>query len=180
MLIRSVRKFLSSLYRLEEYLLSLLLLLMVLIACFQIAMRIIFSSGLAWADPFLRYLVLWSGLFGAVVATRMGKHIAIDLISHLVPELFLHWLQVAIQFFSMTVCLFLTYASTIFVINEALYGGDQSILGLSSWQLNIIFPVAFGLISFHFLIAAICGIKESISRDPLRKKCPLPDQQTTK
>ena len=180
MVIRSLKKALSVLYRLEENLLSLLLLAMILIACLQIALRSVFSSGLPWADPILRYLVLWAGLFGAVVATRMGKHIAIDLISHLVPELFLHWLQVGIQFFSMTVCLILTYASTIFVINEALYGGDQLILGLSSWQLNIIFPVAFGLISFHFMVAAMCGIKESISRNPLRKECPLPDQQTSK
>ena len=150
MVIRTIRKTLSTIYHLEETLLSLLLLGMILIACLQITLRSIFSSGLPWADPLLRYLVLWSGLIGAVVATRMGKHIAIDLISHLVPELLLHWLQVAIQFFSMAICLILTYASTIFVINEASYGGDQVILGLSSWQLNIIFPIAFGLISFPF------------------------------
>jgi len=178
MIIRSIRKTLSGIYHLEEYLLSLLLIAMIIIACLQILLRSIFSSGLPWADPFLRYLVLWSGLFGAVVATRMGKHIAIDLISHLVPELFLHWLQVVIQFFSMTVCLVLTYASTVFVINEASYGGDQSILGLSSWQLNIIFPVAFGLISFHFLTAALFGIKEAISRDHQRR--PVPDKLITK
>ena len=172
MIIRALRKFLSGIYRFEEYLLSLLLLAMILLACLQILLRSGFSSGLPWADPFLRYLVLWSGLFGAVVATRMSKHIAIDLISHLVPDLFLHWLQIAINFFSMTVCLVLTYASVIFVINEASYGGDQSVLGLSSWQLNIIFPVAFGLISFHFLIIGLFGIKETISHDPQRKQLP--------
>ena len=172
MMIRALRKSLSGIYRFEEYLLSLLLLAMIVIACLQILLRSVFSSGLPWADPFLRYLVLWSGLFGAVVATRMSKHIAIDLISHLVPELFLHWLQVVINFFSMTVCLVLTYASTIFVLNEAAYGGDQSVLGLSSWQLNIVFPVAFGLISFHFLIIGLFGIKETISLEPQRKQLP--------
>jgi TRAP-type C4-dicarboxylate transport system permease small subunit len=94
----------------------------------------------------------------------MGKHIAIDLISHLVPDLFLHWLQVTIQFFSMVVCLALTYASVIFVINEASFASSQTILGLASWQLNLIFPISFGLISLHLLIAVICGIKETIKR----------------
>jgi TRAP-type C4-dicarboxylate transport system permease small subunit len=175
MILRSLRKTLSGIYRLEEYLLSTLLLAMIVIACLQIVLRSVFSSGLPWADPFLRYLVLWSGLFGAVVATRMSKHIAIDLISHLVPELFLHWLQIVIQFFSMAVCLVLTYASTVFVINEASYGGDQSVLGLSSWQLNIIFPVAFALISLHFLIIGLFGIKEAIHHTPDRK--PISESQ---
>ena len=103
MIIRALRKTLSGIYRLEENLLSLLLLAMIIIACLQILLRSLFSSGLPWADPLLRYLVLWSGLFGAVVATRMSKHIAIDLISHLIPDLFLHWLQIVINFFSMAV-----------------------------------------------------------------------------
>ena len=167
MIFRALSKSLSGLYHLEEKVLSLLLLAMIAIAFLQIALRTLFSSGLPWADQLLRYLVLWSGLLGAVVATRMDKHIAIDLISHLVPDIFMHWLQVVIHFFSMTVCIILTYASTSFMINEASFGGDRSILGLSSWQLNIIFPIAFGLISFHFLVAALSGIKEALFHDPL-------------
>ncbi len=151
-------------YKIEEIVLSLILTTMIIMACLQIALRALFSSGIVWADPLLRYLVLWAGLLGAAVATRMGKHIAIDLISHLVPELILYWLQIAIQVFSLAVCLVLTYASIIFVINEASFDCSQSLLGLASWQLNLIFPVSFGLISMHFLIAVICGIREAIPR----------------
>lgn len=154
----------AGLYKVEEVGLSLLLTTMIILACLQIALRSVFSSGLTWADPLLRYLVLWSGFLGAAVATRMGKHIAIDLISHLVPDLFLHWLQVGIQLFSMAVCMTLTYASIIFVINEASFGNSQTILGLNSWQLNTIFPISFGLISLHLLISVICGIRETMPR----------------
>jgi len=159
----SPRKILSGWYRVEESILSLLLLLMIVLACLQIGLRIVFSSGISWADPLLRYLVLWSGLLGAAIATRRGKHIAIDLISHLVPDLLAHWLQIVLEFFSMAVCLLLTYASVIFVINEASFGSGQMILGMSSWQLNLMFPISFGLISLHFLIEAVSGIKETIS-----------------
>lgn len=145
--------------RLEELTLSLILLVMILMACLQITMRVFFSSGLVWADPLLRYLVLWSGLLGAVVATRMGKHIAIDLISHFVPRTILHWLQATINFFSMTICLILTYASVVFVINEASFNNSQPLLGLASWQLNLIFPIAFGLMSCHFLISVVTGFR---------------------
>ena len=165
MSIFSFRNILAGWYKIEEIVLSLLLTTMIIMACLQITLRSVFSSGLVWADPLLRYLVLWSGFLGAAVATRMGKHIAIDLISHLVPDLILHWLQIAIQLFSMTICMALTYASIIFVINEASFTSSQTLLGLASWQLNLIFPLSFGLISLHLLIAVISGIKETIPRN---------------
>lgn len=163
MIICSFRKTLSGLYRLEEIILSLLLVVMIILACMQIALRGFFSSGFTWADPLLRYLVLWSGLLGAAVATRMDKHIAIDLVSHLVPDLVVHWLRIAIQLFSMAVCLVLTYASVVFVHNEAAFESNRAVLGLTSWQLNLIFPISFALISLHFLIGAICGVKETLA-----------------
>ena len=160
----SLRNILASWYKIEEIALSLLLTTMIILACLQIGLRVIFSSGIVWADPLLRYLVLWSGFLGAAVATRMGKHIAIDLVSHLVPDLILHWLQLAIQFFSLSICLILTYASIIFVINEASFASSQTLLGLASWRLNLIFPVSFGLISLHLLIAAISRIRTTMPR----------------
>lgn len=158
-----VRQILHILYRLEEIILSSLLVAMIILACLQILLRGVFSSGIAWIDPLIPYLVLWSGLLGAAVATRMHKHIAIDLISHLVPELVMHWLEIAIQFFSLGVCLVLTWSSVVFVVNEASFSSGMTVLGFSSWHLNLIFPIAFGLISLHFLIGAACGIKETIS-----------------
>ena len=164
MTIVSIRNILRGWYKVEQITLSLLLTSMIVLACLQITLRSVFSSGLVWADPLLRYLVLWSGFLGAAVATRMGKHIAIDLISHLVPDLISHWLQVSIQFFSMTICLVLTYASIIFVVNEASYASSETLLGLASWQLNLIFPISFGLTSFHLLLAIIHGVRETIPR----------------
>ncbi|MDF1578700.1 MAG: TRAP transporter small permease [Desulfurivibrionaceae bacterium] len=159
----SPEKILSGWYKVEETVLSLLLLLMITLACLQIGLRMLFSSGISWADPLLRYLVLWAGLLGAAVATRRGQHIAIDLVSHLLPDLLTHWLRIATEFLSLAVCLFLTYASVVFVINEASFGNGQIILGMSSWQLNLIFPISFGLISLHFLVDAVSGIRETIS-----------------
>ena len=164
MSIFSIRNIRAGWYKFEELTLSLLLLGMILLACLQIFLRVIFSTGLVWADPLLRYLVLWSGLLGAVVATRNNKHIAIDLISHLVSKPVLQWLQAVIQLFSLLVCLLLTYASVAFVINEASFTSGQIILGLSSWQLNLIFPLSFALISLHFLVILLSRIKNNLTR----------------
>jgi len=135
----------------EETFLCLLLTSMILLACAQIFLRFFFSGGFAWADPLLRYMVLWAGLFGAAVATKKGKHISIDIISHLLPDSYKPWLQALLNLFSAVVCFVLTYAAINFVRDEATYGG-RGLLQIPSWGLNLVFPIAFGIISLRFFI----------------------------
>ncbi|MDX1775660.1 MAG: TRAP transporter small permease [Desulfobulbales bacterium] len=139
--------------RIEESLLCFLLSAMILLACVQIFLRFFFSTGFAWAEPLLRYMVLWAGLFGAAVATKKGKHISIDIISHLLPDRFNPWLQVLLNLFSTVVGSGLTYAAIKFVRDEAYYGG-RGLLDIPSWGLNLVFPLAFGIITLRFFILA--------------------------
>lgn len=138
----------------EETFLCLLLASMIILACVQIFLRFFFSAGFLWADPLLRYMVLWAGLFGAAVATKQGKHITIDIISHMLPEQYQSWLQALLNLFATGVSTMLTYAAIIFVRDEAAYGG-RALLDIPSWGLNLIFPLAFGIISFRFLILTL-------------------------
>lgn len=147
---------------LEESFLCLLLLAMIILACLQIVLRDVFSGGLLWADPLLRYLVIWAGLFGADLATKRGKHIAIDIASHLIPPRLEPWLAGLINLFSASVCIGLTYAAIVFVKNEAAIGGGREIIGISSWAMNVVFPLAFSLISCRFVILAFTGVAEII------------------
>ncbi len=136
--------------RLEEGLLCLLLFSMIVLSCTQIILRF-FSGGFIWAEPLLRYFVLWSGLLGAAVATRHGEHIAIDIASHLLPKKAMPWLHLVINLFSAAVCSILTYVSVLFVLDEKQFGGTSIVLPLDSWQFFLIFPLAFFLISSRFL-----------------------------
>lgn len=138
-------------------LLCLLLLAMIILACLQITLRTLYSGGFLWADSLLRYLVLWSGMLGAVVATREGKHIAIDVITYLVPEKIRKFISLMTSLFSFLVAGFLTWAAVTFVRNEALFGTGV-LLNIPSWGWNIIFPAAFALIAFHFLITLLTDI----------------------
>ncbi|MDH4320564.1 MAG: TRAP transporter small permease [Desulfobulbaceae bacterium] len=139
---------------LEELFLCLLLTAMIGLACVQILLRVLYNSGFMWADPLLRHMVLWAGLFGAAAATRHGKHIAIDVASFLLPQKVQPWLRVAINLFAAVVCGFLTHAAILFVSEEAAYGG-RALLSIPSWVLNLAFPLAFALICGRFLFRAI-------------------------
>ncbi len=155
----------KTLQRLEEGFLCLLLLTMIVLAVAQIVLRSFFSGGFLWADPFLRYLVLWSGMFGAALATKKGKHIALDVVSYLLPEEVQPWLKCLLDFFSFLVALLLSYAAIIFVRNEAEFGASV-LLFVPSWCWNLVFPLAFALIALRFLSATLtdllvlCGRKE--------------------
>lgn len=150
----------------EEWLLCCLLSLMILLACTQIILRDIFSGGLIWADPLLRHMVLWVGLLGAAAATRQGKHIAIDIASHLVSEKIYSYLVFIIDLFSALVSIGLTFAAILFIRSEITYGGSSTILGIPSWALNIIFPLAFGLIAVRYIIMTVESIQSILKREP--------------
>ncbi len=140
--------------RFEEITLSLLLTAMIGLACLQIVLRSLFGGGLVWAEPLLRYLVLWSGLLGAVAATGRGRHIAIDLLGSHLPEAARAWLNLFSQLFSTLAAAGLCWAAWRFVRYE-FAAADSGPLGLPLWLLLTIFPAAFALItlrSLHLLI----------------------------
>ena len=138
----------------EEAFLCVVVLAMIVLACVQIFLRTFYASGILWIDPLLRYMVIWAGLFGAAVATKQSKHISVDIISHIVPDRYLPWLKILLNVFSAFVCFILTYAAIKFVRDEALYSG-RSLLDIPSWQLNIVYPAAFGIIAGRFLFQAL-------------------------
>lgn len=147
-----IAKFSGLFHHLEEGAVIGMLLTMIVLTCVQVVMRTFFSSGLDWADSMLRYLVLWSGLLGAAICTRRGQHINIDLASRLLPPKWLRWLGVVLNIFSTLVCAGLTWSAYLFVKSEMEFGGDASLLGLAHWQLTMIFPLAFALMTMRFLI----------------------------
>ncbi|AGF77983.1 TRAP-type C4-dicarboxylate transport system, small permease component [Desulfocapsa sulfexigens DSM 10523] len=148
--------------RLVDGLLCILLLAMIFLACLQIGLRTFFSSGLLWADPLLRYLVIWCGMFGAVVATREKKHIAIDVLGYLAAERIKPWIGLLIDFFSSLVAAALTWAAILFVRNEFSFGSIP-LLSIPSWGWALVFPLGFGLITLHFLAAISADIKTLVS-----------------
>ncbi len=151
--------------RLEEAFLCFLLIAMILLSCIQIFLRDVLSEGFIWADPLLRYMVIWAGLLGAAVATRQQKHISIDIASHLLPDKAAPWLAAVANLFSASVCVALTYASVVFIQNEYAFSSGREVLGIPAWGMNIVFPIAFALMTFRFLIVAVKSIV-SIAKQP--------------
>ena len=148
--------------RVEQTLITILLSLMIAIAFLQIVLRNIFATGITWADPLVRNLVLWVGFVGAAIATREGKHITIDLLPQWVPQQVKTIIGVIIQLFAAFICGLLTFAAVKFVRNESLMG-SISFAGIPAWVPQLILPITFGIMALRFCLLALKDLSITIT-----------------
>ncbi len=144
--------------RLEEGLLVLMLSAMILLASWQILVRNLFDSGLFWADPALRMMVLWLALLGAIAATRDDRHIRIDLVSRFLSARGKAWVQIVNDLFSAVVCGLIAWHAGRLVYIEW-QDGSELFGGLPAWLGESIIPLGFGLMALRFLFSVPLRLK---------------------
>lgn len=134
----------------EDGLMAILLSATILLAASQIVLRNLFDSGLIWADPTLRILVLWLSLLGAIAATREDRHIRIDLFSHRLSKRSRSNLSIINNLFSAIICGTITWHAIRFVHLEW-QDGAMLFARLPAWLGEIIIPIGFGVMTLRFL-----------------------------
>jgi TRAP-type C4-dicarboxylate transport system permease small subunit len=142
------------LHLMEDALLVVLLTGMIGLSFAQILLRNLFETGLPWADPVLRLLVLWLGLAGALAATRENRHIRIDLVPRLVPFSVRLWLNRAGFVFTALVCGILGWHGARLVWFEY-QDGTSVAAGIPAWLAEIVIPVGFALMALRFGLLAL-------------------------
>jgi C4-dicarboxylate transporter DctQ subunit len=151
----------KALQRLDDWLSALegwsliaLVSLMVGLAFAQVVLRNILRLGLPWADIVLRHMVLWAGFLGASLATRQGRHIAIDVVSRFLSAEARRWLAAALHAVACLIAVLLARAAWAFVVAERL-GQGMLLQGVPAWWGQLIIPIGFGLMAFRFGLRAI-------------------------
>ena len=144
----------ARLQRVEDTFLPLLFILTLLLAVTQIILRNFFNFGFSWAEPLLRMMVLWLGMFGALYATRMNRHINIDVINHYLQPSTKHLIQRAVHLFSAIVCLICCYFSIPFLLMEY-KDGAIAFANVPAWLAEGIIPLALFIMGMRFLSFAL-------------------------
>jgi len=147
----SKNKFIKLINAFEDSLLVLILSSMIVFAVYQIIARNLFGEGVVWIDPLLRTLVLWIGLSGAVVATRMDNHIRIDVFAKYFPPHIQKYIQRIVYLFTLSICLLIAWHATRFIISEYEYE-TTAFSGVPSWLTGLIIPVSFLLIAVRYAV----------------------------
>lgn len=122
----------------------------------QIVMRTCFDSGFTWMDPLLRASLLFITMIGSCIAVYERKHIQIDFIKYVAPPRISNLSHKIISILGALLCMFSSILAWIFFRTEYTFK-DPFVLNLKMYHIQIIFPVCFFLMSFHFLCESLSG-----------------------
>ena len=158
-------RLISFFRKIEDFILVSLLLTMISMAVLQIFLRNLFDSGIVWADPLVRVLVLWLGLIGAMVASRTGNHISIDLVSRYLPRELKQGSNLVVTLFTAAVSGLMAWHSARFVAMEK---ADQitAFANVPAWICEAVIPVAFTVISIRYILFFVQGVTRLFKPKP--------------
>jgi TRAP-type C4-dicarboxylate transport system permease small subunit len=145
------------LVKVEISFLVLFLTIMVLLAFLQVVLRNVFSTGIMWADTFLRYLVLWVGFLGAAVATQEERHINIDALTRFFSPFLKNLISILTNAIAAVTCYYMLKASMDF-IRIGLSPDLTLFSNIPMLYFVIIVPIGFGLMALHFSLRVIIKI----------------------
>ena len=151
-------QWLRWLHNIEDGLLALILFAMVLLASSQVIMRNVFDSGFSWGDPLLRLLVLWLGLMGAMVATRIDRHITVDALLRVLPPGLQRSTRILTKLATALVCALLAYHSARLVALDYEYQ-DMLLAHVPAWVGDLILPFAFSVMALRLVFQAIMAFR---------------------
>lgn len=144
------------LQRLEEGVIALLLGSLVILGGTQIVMRNFFHSGLLWADPLMRHIVLWLGCLGAAAATSEVRQIHIDVFTRLLPERARPARRMVVYTATAAAAFALGVAALRLVVDERAFG-DVAFGSMPIWVLQTVMPGALFVISYRSLFNMFIG-----------------------
>ncbi|MGB2394803.1 MAG: TRAP transporter small permease [Pseudomonadales bacterium] len=142
----------------ENWVLSLAFVSTLSLAILQIVLRNFFDMGFLWLESFLRIQVLWLAMLGAMVASREGQHIKIDLLTRFVSGRMAQLSKVMVSLFAAVVCWLAAEASVTLVQFEMednlMAFGDVPI-----WVCQLILPVGFSVMGLRFLAESVRAVQ---------------------
>lgn len=142
---------------LESAMLVFMLTAMMLVAVGQIVMREAFGTGFGWADELVRLMVLWLALIGSIAACRENRHIRIDALSHVMPDIAVKIIRILVDVFAALVCAIIAVQAWRYLQIEIEYE-DTVLVDTPAWIAHAILPVAFALMSYRFTVASLSQV----------------------
>ena len=158
----TLHNILQQLHIIEDAALVIALFILIMLSFSQIVLRNFFYTGIFWGDAALRYLVLWVGLLGAMAATRDDNHITIDIVSRFLSPRLCSGIRIITDSATVIITGALTYASVVFILDE-LEAGTKAFSCVPTWLAELVFPVAFMIITFRYMIYLSIHIYEAVT-----------------
>lgn len=124
-------------------------------------------TGFGWSQRLALVLILWVGMLGSSMATKEGRHIAVDAVKRVVPERLRRGFEVAAALLTVALTLVLMllavgYARGNFVdwLQSDMKAFLFESLEAPYWAASVPIPIGFGLMAARFFGVVLYGAKE--------------------
>lgn len=137
--------------RLEEWIMSLMLLGMTALAFMQVVRRYVFNTGFPWTLELTMVLFAFMIFVGISYGVRVGSHIGVDAVVNLLPAKAHRLVSMLAVVLSLIYVGLILYGASVYVGKMMDVGVEFDDLPIERWKVLIIMPIGYCLVGFRFL-----------------------------
>lgn len=137
--------------RLEEWLISLMLLAMTALTFVQVVLRYVFNTGFPWALELTTVFFAFMIFVGIAYGVRVGSHIGVDALVRLLPSQLHRWVSVVAVLLSLVYVGFVLTGATTYVSKMYDIGVELEDMPIERWKVLIVMPIGYCLVALRFL-----------------------------
>lgn len=137
--------------RLEEGLISLLLVGMTLLVFVEVILRFGFNTGFLWMQELTLLCSAWFVMLGASYGVKAGSHIGVDAIVRLLPTGLKRIVSIVAVLLCLAYCGILFTGSWVYLSKIYSIGLELEDMVFPKWVAHSILVIGFGLLALRFL-----------------------------
>jgi tripartite ATP-independent transporter DctM subunit len=134
----------------ENLLVALALAILVILPLLEIVLRKLFHTGISGSSAFQQHMTLFIGLLGGLLAARDGRLLALSTLTQFISGRWKAFARVFSSSVAAGITVFLCLAAVELVQSEKA-GGKILAYGIPVWVMQLIMPVAFGIIALRLV-----------------------------
>lgn len=138
--------------RLEEGIVSLLLVVMTLVVFVSVVLRFGFSQGMVWSDEFVLHLNAWMVLLGASYGVKVGSHIGVDAAVRLLSSSVRRIVTLVAIGLCLIYCWLFIEGSWVYLSKVYKIGIELEDLPISKWLAHSVLLIGFVLLAVRFVL----------------------------
>ncbi len=143
---------LRILNRVEEAIISLLLLATTILVFIDVVMRFGFGTGFMWSQELSLHMSAWMLLFGSSYGVKVGSHIGMDAFVRLFPSIGRRILTGLACLLALTYCGLILYGSYFYLLKMHKIGIFLEDMEIEAWKAHSILLIGFVMISIRLSI----------------------------
>ncbi|KJS81020.1 MAG: hypothetical protein JM58_17950 [Peptococcaceae bacterium BICA1-8] len=157
---RKQSSFFSFLDKFEDYSVTALYMVMIIVIFLQVFFRFVIKASLPWSEELARYIMAWAVFIGASIAAKEGAHIGIDSIVSRLPKKMEHYIRILAMALSFVFSVILVYLAVLIIQFLMKTGQKTPAMMIPMWIAY--FSVLFGsiLMSIRFCQATYMRFKD--------------------